>query len=471
MLRKYRCQTNKCSEFNYCEECFKKQLKIDRLKTENEYLKAQLYYRTKKDNAEYFGSSTPSSKLKFKRNTFEDNGQKTGGRQPGHHDNGRKQWKENEVDEVINLKVEISTCPDCGGRLESDGLDDRNVLDAVIVEAKKLLYKCQVKTCLNCRKKITRKPTMLPGHTYSNSLIANAAIMHYLEGIPLKRVARMFGNGVSDSALIKIFQYLAKRWEQGYESLKESYRLTKVKHADETSWRTHGKSGYTWLFCTDTLSLFLFGKSRAAQTPKTILGAKKLPGVLVVDRYAGYNQAPCDIQYCFAHLLRTLQDLEKQKANNQEIVKFVSDFGALLKEAMRLRRQKITDEQFKQTAQGIKEKIRQLARAPAKQTAIQTYQSIFVENEKRLFHWAHDRGIPADNNRAERELRPTVIARKVSFGSQSEKGAYTRSILMSIFHTAAKRLEHQTIKQWFLSTLDKLADNPDVNLSDLIPTS
>ena len=38
---------------------------------------------------------------------------------------------------------------------------------------------------------------------------------------------------------------------------------------------------------------------------------------------------------------------------------------------------------------------------------------------------------PPDNNRPERELRPLVIARKISFGSQSAAGACTREVLMT----------------------------------------
>jgi hypothetical protein len=55
-----------------------------------------------------------------------------------------------------------------------------------------------------------------------------------------------------------------------------------------------------------------------------------------------------------------------------------------------------------------------------------------------------DRAVPADNNRAERELRPLVIARKVSFGSQSEAGAHTREALMSVLHTLRKRTDDLT---------------------------
>jgi hypothetical protein len=63
--------------------------------------------------------------------------------------------------------------------------------------------------------------------------------------------------------------------------------------------------------------------------------------------------------------------------------------------------------------------------------------------------------VPAENNRSERELRPTVIARKVSFGSQSEAGAKTREILMSLLHTLRKRQQHP--EDFFKSILDRLA--------------
>jgi hypothetical protein len=57
----------------------------------------------------------------------------------------------------------------------------------------------------------------------------------------------------------------------------------------------------------------------------------------------------------------------------------------------------------------------------------------------RLYHWFKKAAIPADNNRAERELRPLVIARKISFGSQSQQGARTREILMSVLLTLSQR--------------------------------
>jgi len=86
--------------------------------------------------------------------------------------------------------------------------------------------------------------------------------------------------------------------------------------------------------------------------------------------------------------------------------------------------------------------------------AIWKIQDIFREKADRLYHWAEDRSIPADNNLAERELRPLVIARKISFGSQSDAGARTREILMTVLHTLTKRRSDVTAA--LKSALDKL---------------
>ena len=467
-MRKRYCCEKDTTDFDFCEECLKKQLKIDKLQDELRQLKAQLNYRKKKDN-QPFGISTPSSKLVFKKNSSEENKKKQGGAKKGHKGYGRKVWDEQEADEVIRLKVEIDTCPDCGEKLESNGLDHRSILDAALVEAKKVLYTCQTKTCRCCQKKVSRQPLVMPRFKYGNHLIANAMVLHYLEGIPLKRLVSIFGNGVSSGGLMRIFHTLAEKWTPTYETLKKQYRQAPVKHADETGWREDGHSGYGWLFCTPHTSLFTFEKTRASRVPLDILGAEPCPGVLIVDRYNGYNRVPCNLQYCYAHLLRDLKKMEKDYPKNKEIKSFVAACAPLLSEAMGLRNKAPTEEAYYHRAKAIKKEIVALAREPASHPAIHTYQSIFIEKAHRLFHWVNNRMVPCENNRAERELRPTVIARKVSFGSQSLRGARTRSVLMSVLHTTIKRLESQTIKQWAVSTLDALAKDSEASLTSLLP--
>jgi hypothetical protein len=68
-------------------------------------------------------------------------------------------------------------------------------------------------------------------------------------------------------------------------------------------------------------------------------------------------------------------------------------------------------------------------------------------------------------NQAERDLRPTVIARKVSFGTGSDNGSKTRSILMSVLHTFNKCKGNQSLETVFKGILDKLAVDPKTDLS------
>jgi len=48
------------------------------------------------------------------------------------------------------------------------------------------------------------------------------------------------------------------------------------------------------------------------------------------------------------------------------------------------------------------------------------------------------RPVEATNNRAERQLRPAVIARKISCGNKTDQGAATWQILTSLAVTAAQ---------------------------------
>ena len=169
---------------------------------------------------------------------------------------------------------------------------------------------------------------------------------------------------------------------------------------------------------------------------------------------------PCSIQYCYAHLLRTVKDLEKDFPENTEIASFVQALAPQLANAMSLRTLDITDRQFKRQAAKIKDAIINITNHQAKHPAIQKVQDIFRQKAQRLYHWAEDRNIPADNNRAERELRPLVIARKISFGSQSDSGARTREILMTVLHTLKKRTPDVTTA--FKSALDKLAEQTNI---------
>jgi transposase len=329
------------------------------------------------------------------------------------------------------------------------------------MKAEKVLYRLKGKLCLDCHKVVRAKaPSVMPKALYGNQLVTNVSDMHYVHGIPMGRIEAQIG--ISYAAMVQIEHRLARLFVPVVDRLIEEYRRAPTKHADETGWRTDGSNGYVWLFATDLLSIFEFRDTRSATVPAAILGKKRLPGTLVVDRYAGYNKAPCALQYCYAHLLRNLEDLEKEFPDNQEVRTFVATVAPMLSLAMGLRNQPNSDGVFYSRASKLVRKIRKVMRRPAQHLGIRAYQDIFIDNEKRLYQWAKDRRVPAENNLAERDLRPTVIARKTSFGSQSETGAKTRGVLTTVMVTMKKRYPEDYAAR-FKAALDKIAENPDIN--------
>ena len=447
---------------SFCEGCLKKQQQIDLLLEENECLKQKLNYRKRREKEGFFGSSTPSSKVPVKANTREEPEKKKSGAKPGHKGFGRKLFDETQADHVVEIASnQGQTCPDCGGMLQHKGTKHRMVVDNYPVKTRRVLYRLPADYCPHCKKTfMPTVPSVLPKSLYGNQLAASAATMHYLHGIPMGRICEHIG--IEPGSLVQLFHRLADLFADVPEVLIGQYRQSLVKHADETGWRTTGKNGYAWLFATDKLSIFLFNKTRAGAVAQDVLGQQPLPGTLVVDRYAGYNKSPCAIQYCYCHLLRECQDLEKNFPDETEIKVFVNTFAPLLSSAINLRTQPISDKQFCAEAAGLKEQILKAIEQPAHHFGILRIQEIFRLNEKRMYHWADDRRVPADNNRAERDLRPTVIARKTSFGSQSDAGATTRGILMTVLHTIRKRgLEPTQHLKTVLDTLAKdISQNP-----------
>jgi transposase len=443
----------------YCKQCLKKQQKINELEEEIISLKSRLRYQERTVKEGFFGSSTPSAKGPVKPNSQKEHQRNRGGGKIGHKGHGRAGISEQDADEVDRVGIG-NVCPDCGGLLEDKGTRARTVMDCQPVKMKKLVYYLQRKRCPKCKKLISaRVPSVFPKCLYSNQLLTHVAVQHYIYGNTLGQIEKQTGIGYS--SLVDAMHQLARRLKDVPNALIEAYRNAPVKHADETGWRTDGQNGYSWLFCTPDISIFRFRKSRSATVPKEVFGEKPLPGVLVVDRYNGYNKMPCPIQYCYAHLLRTVQDLEKDFPENAEIKAFVEALAPQLANAVSLRTLDITDGQFKRQAAKIKNEIINITNSQAKHPAIQKVQDIFREKAERLYHWADDRTIPADNNLAERQLRPLVIARKISFGSQSDAGAGTREILMTVLHTLKKRTTDVTSA--FKSALDKLAEDGDID--------
>jgi transposase len=446
-----------------CLECLKKAERIKELEAKLEIAKSQLADLQHRTQIGFFGSSTPSSKVPVKASSKD--ASKKGGARLKHKGHGRRHTHDAEPSKRESIPVTEEFCPDCARELSKHGSKERTVLDATPMQLNTVHYDLEQKRCRRCKKVLTAKaPMIIPKALFSNQLLSVVATQHYFYGVTMGQLAKQMQIGIG--SLFSAMHDLAQMLESVPSILIANYRLAPVKHADETGWRTDGKNGYAWIFSSAQSIIFQLRDSRSAAIPNEVFGTLPLPGVLVVDRYAGYNKVPCLIQYCYAHLLRDVTDLEIKFPDSGEVKNFISLFAPLLAQAMGLRAKIPHKDTFLIEANNLKNEIIEVANRPFLAPSINKMQQLFIDKSSRLFHWADNPIVPADNNQGERDGRRLVIARKISFGSQSIQGAHTREVLMTVLFSLERNCAN--VAKAFLTAINQITSGSILSPFELL---
>jgi transposase len=245
-----------------------------------------------------------------------------------------------------------------------------------------------------------------------------------------------------------------------YEDLREKIRASDVIHADETSWRSDGVGHFVWFAGNENLAFFHIDRHRSAEVAKTIFG-EDFNGTLVRDRYAAYNGIGVDWQVCIAHIITKAKEISAEHALLPQTEKDaatgpfcnrVMDLGSRLCDAGQ--KLKSGDIPWKAAAKIEKRFVTQLSnlcKRPLRFKPAETLRAYLAGPEQKfLFTFLRRPGVPPTNNHAEQSLRPLVIFRKICFGTRSESGLKTHSILPSLVQTARRQGVHP---RKFLQTL------------------
>lgn len=181
-----------------------------------------------------------------------------------------------------------------------------------------------------------------------------------------------------------------------------------------------------------------YDHSRGQAVVKRILGGE-FDGHLVSDFYCGYNGYAGKHQRCWVHLLRDLHALKEAQADDPVVVAWAQDVRALYDDAQRWLQQHPRPSQEERELQYVALVARAhalgLEYARAKQHPCRALAKRLLRHEDELFQFVLVAGLSADNNLAERSIRPLVVIRKISGGSRSAEGTKTRMALASLFET------------------------------------
>jgi transposase len=349
----------------------------------------------------------------------------------------------------------LEHCPDCGYRLRGESLAyTREVIELPAPQPVDVIEHQVVKRwCPHCA--TWHSPKLdLAGQVIGQGRIGVrvASLVSYLRTtlrLPFRAIqsylATLHTLRLSVGEIVELTHDVRQQLQAQADQLKAAVQTSTVTHGDETSWRENGQNGYVWAFVTAgpaAVRYFEFAHSRSHLIAQRILGAD-WRGWLVTDFYAAYNLIPGRHQRCWVHLLRDLHDLKQAQATNADVVQWVTDVCKLYDAAHTwlaaqpaptlVERRTQYDDLFAQACR-LGEQYALTYDHPCCTLAKRV-----LRHQDEQFQFVLVPGLPADNNLAERSIRPLVIMRKISGGTRSAEGTKTRLTLASLFHTWAAR--------------------------------
>jgi len=214
--------------------------------------------------------------------------------------------------------------------------------------------------------------------------------------------------------------------------------MSAVLNAGETGWRVNGKTHWLGCFTTALLTYCVIDPKRSSEVLVRFL-ADCFEGTPVSGFFSSYNVFFGGRQACLAHLLRELEKVGKTNFR-EEWKEFDRILKRLLKDAIRLSRRPDREApDYGHKVRLIHNRLDELIGANHGDADCKRHVKRLVKHRYSLFTFLDDARVPFDNNRAEREIRPAVIARKNSFHNTGNQAAWTQAVLMTIYRTVKLR--------------------------------
>lgn len=339
----------------------------------------------------------------------------------------------------------VARCPHCATALSGGTVKrTREVIELIPGRVEVTAHVYVERCCPRCHGRWLPGPE-LDGHVvgqgrFGVGLLSLLAVLREELRLPVARIQwyldAVHGLHLSVGAIVAASALVAARAAPVVAQIGAAIRASPVVHADETGWREAGGNGYAWTFSTARERLFVRGNRERAVLEEQI--GRDYPGVLVSDFYAAYTSYEGRHQYCWAHLLRDVDDLADQHRPDAAVCGWAAAVHALYRRAT-------ADAADPARAPTLCRQQRHAYEAELGALCapflgvVEAPQRVLCERMtthlSALFVFIADPAVPATNNAAERSLRHLVTCRKISGGTRSAAGTATKMTLASLFGT------------------------------------
>jgi transposase len=390
-------------------------------------------------------------------------GRQRGG-QPGHEGKNRPLLPLERVDRVVEHWPE--RCPACAHvfgedeRVDAAAVQRHQVAELPPVAVSVSEHRLHRLRCPACAAETRAElPAGVPPSAFGPRLQAAVATVAVRNRVSrrdsVELMEELFGVELSTGSVDAIVERAGEALAAPHAGLHDQIRSASSVNIDETGWRTAGKRRTLWGALTERAAVFRIAPDRHEREAKALLG-EDFEGIACSDRWWAYNYLdPERRQLCWAHLVRDFTAHSEGLAAQKEFGKAGLSIAAAVFEAW---------EQFRESGDRagllarigpLKQELRALLEQAAGKSTKTKYHRLFANNL--LKHWpalwtfTHTDRVEPTNNHAERGLRGAVIYRKLSLGSQSERGERTTERLLSASITC--RLQERSLFAYLTDAL------------------
>jgi transposase len=251
-------------------------------------------------------------------------------------------------------------------------------------------------------------------------------------------MADLFGLSMSLGTIPHLEQAAVQAVAAPVAAAQAYVRVQPAAHLDETGWREGHARAWLWVAVTTWVTVFVVRLSRGAKVAQELLG-ERFCGILVTDRWSAYTWYPTRWrQVCWAHLLRDIEAMIERGGRSQEIGEVLRAQARQMFHAWhRVRDGTLTHAQFRVLMRPMRRAVARGLKA-GQTCGVAKTEGVCREVLKvyeALWTFGRVEGIEPTNNAAERAIRPGVLWRKGSFGTQSAQGARFVEAMMTVVTT------------------------------------
>jgi transposase len=441
--------------------------RIEALEKQVQSLTDQLQKLTPRNSSLPPSTEHPHAKPKPKKKPGKK--RKQGG-QKGHKRNVRELIPSEQCTAVIPL--EPTGCRRCGGDLSLGEAEPirHQVWDLPPIEPLVTEYQQHSGFCPGCG--ITTRaslPEGVPTGQCGPRLAAFTGLLmgHFRQS--KRRASAFLGDLLnipcSPAWTVKIQNLVSDSLESPYEELRGGLTDEKQLFVDESPTKEKGKKAWLWVAVAPLFAVFGIFDNRKRESLVKLVGDYR--GIILnCDRAKMYLDGK-RLQWCWAHLKRDIQKLID--SNDHQVKRLGHDL---------MRQQKLLFQHWRRYCSGEIQwsTFQNLARPVREEFNALLLRGCFSGNDRligfcnplytdrdHLWTFIRVEGIEPTNNTAERALRPAVIYRKLSFGTQSAAGSRYLERMLTVSETC--RLQGRNAYAYLIEAMEaKFAEKPAPSL-------